>query len=124
LEPAEATEKNLEELPRFSTWDGRTMKRRGGVRVTSVKLTLELRLTGQSPWHREVDRPYQCVPRVGEWMAMDDDGVVMHDVKRIEHRNDGAVRLSFGPFEDDRDNDTDFKTHLRDIGFGPVRLRD
>jgi hypothetical protein len=55
---------------------------------------------------------------------MDGDGVDIHEVKRVEHRNDGAVRLSFGPFEDDSDEDTDFKTHLRDIGFGPVRFRD
>jgi hypothetical protein len=55
---------------------------------------------------------------------MDDDGMIVHDVKRVEHRNDGAVRLSFGPFEDDTADDTDLKNHLRDIGFGPVRLRD
>jgi hypothetical protein len=48
-------------------------------------------------WQREVEREYPGVPRVGDWVFLDDDrpGMAAHPVTHVVWENDGAVALSF-----------------------------
>ena len=48
-------------------------------------------------WQREVERDYPSVPRVGDWVFLDDDspGMAAHPVTHVVWENGGAVALSF-----------------------------